>query len=146
MNYIKRYRKFSLVLPLILGAGIITLYIVLNDLQRQEYDVRVFLDKDEYHTGEEAILKITNRGKREITFGMSYRFMKKTNDTWVEVPALGPKEAWTAALLILPPRRSYTQVVDLSRLEVGDYVLLKEINFGDSGEGKTFTVRFCIIE
>ena len=146
MSYIPRFGKFSLVLLLILGVGLITLYSVLNDLQRQEYDVRVSLDKDEYYKGEEATLKITNRGKREITFGMSYRFMKKTNDTWVEVPALGPNEAWTAALLILPPGRSYKQVVDLSRLEVGDYVLFKEIYFGESGEGKTFTIRFCIIE
>ena len=64
MNRLWGYGKFSLVLPLILGAGIITLYIVLNDLQIYEYDVRVFLDKDEYHTGEEAILKTTNRGRR----------------------------------------------------------------------------------
>ena len=146
MSYVRRCGKFSLVLPLILGASIITLYIVLNDLQRQEYDVRVFLDKDEYHTGEEAILKTTNRGRREIRFDAYYRIMKKINDTWVDVLVLGPNEAWTAAQLILPPGRSFKQAIDLSSLEVGDHVLLKKIDFYDSGEEKTFAVRFVIIE
>ncbi len=146
MNHFWRYGKFSLVLPLILGAGIITLYIVLNDLQIHEYDVRVFLDKDEYHTGEQVILKSTNRGRREIRFDTYYRIMKKINDTWVDVLVLGPNEAWTAAQLILPSGRSFRQVIDLSSLEAGDYMLLKKIDYYDSGEEKTFAVRFGIIE
>ena len=121
------------------------MYIVLNDLQIHEYDVRVFLDKDEYHTQEEVILETTNRGRREIRFDTYYRIIIKINDTWVDVRVLGPNEACAAAQLILPPGKPFRQAIDLSRLEVGDYVLLKKIDYYDSGEEKTFAVRFGIM-
>ena len=91
------------------------------------------------------ILETTNRGRREIRFDTYYRIIIKINDTWVDVRVLGPNEACAAAQLILPSGKPFRLAIDLSRLEVGDYVLLKKIDYYDSGEEKTFAVRFGIM-
>jgi len=68
----------------------------------------------------------------------------KVGEDWVEVPALGPNAAWTAARCILPYCKSFRQLIDLSRFGPGDYRVLKTVKDEVTEVSTTFVVKFRI--
>jgi hypothetical protein len=108
--------------------------------------VYIRLDKANYTVDEKPVLTIKNSGPNEITFGVDYEIYMKVGEDWVEVPALGPNTAWTAALCILPHCKSYRQLIDLSRFGPGDYRVFKTVRDEVTGVSTTFVVKFKIIK
>ena len=106
--------------------------------------VYIRLDKANYTVEEKPVLTIKNSSPNEITFGVDYEIYMKGGEDWVEVPALCPNAAWTAARCILPYCKSYRQLIDLSRFGPGDYRVLKTVRDELTRVSTTFVVKFKI--
>jgi hypothetical protein len=104
------------------------------------------LDKYNYSSDEKAVLEIRYyQGTGEVTFGFSYEFAKKVDGEWIEVPSLPPDSAWPASLCLLSEGGSFSQNVPLSRLDSGEYQLIKTVNLPGGNRSRVFRIEFSII-
>ena len=104
----------------------------------------VNLEKNSYKSGEKPVLNLYYNGIGEVTFGMDYGVEKLVNDTWVEVPSLPPDSAWTAVLGIVSKGQPAHQPIDISHLDVGKYLLIKEVYHPHGDTTHVFHIEFEI--
>jgi len=106
------------------------------------------LDKDKYQINGYLILTVKNIWKSDILVGVDFGLSKAVNGSWKHVLVPGPDissdSTYDAAMRILRPGESYSQVINLKGLEAGEYRLKKEIHHTDPDEMRAYYVRFTI--
>jgi|GEM_PF-6269959 len=97
----------------------------------------VSVNKLSFAEGEVLILTVTNESFSEVTTGYGYRIVVYEEGEWRQVL---PVDAVPAVAAIVRRFDSFRQEIDLTGLEPGEYVLVKEIYKG----GETHTYQFDI--
>jgi len=101
----------------------------------------VNVNKLSFAEGEVLILTVTNESFSEVTTGYGYQIMVYEEGEWRQVL---PVDAVPAVRAIVGRLDSFRQEIDLTGLEPGEYVLVKEIYKG--GETHTYHFDIKIIE
>lgn len=97
----------------------------------------VSVNKLSFAEGEALIITVANESFSDVTTGYGYRIVAYEGGAWRQVMSVDAVPAFTA---IVGRFDSFRQEIDLTGLEPGEYVLVKEIYEG----GETHTYHFDI--
>ena len=98
----------------------------------KEDDFGLHLDKDVYVVGEKAIMTVWNDSPYTITYDYNYRFQKEIdgkyeNITYRELENSTNNSTSTGVEAVVHTGEERTEVIDISKLGIGNYVFIQEI-------------------
>ncbi len=111
---------------------VVVFYVSVSSFWGKEDNFGLYLDKDVYIVGERVIMTVWNDSPYTITYGYDYRFQIEIDGEWVNITddvfqnnALNSTGMGVEAVVHSSERRA--EVIDISKLNVGNYVFIQEI-------------------
>lgn len=109
---------------------------------KQEINASISMDKETYtRSDREAKVDIENHGPTFLMTGRSYLIEKKVKQTWKEVPL---DLAFDDVGILINPTDVYVETIDISKLQAGDYRIVKSLHADDLDLSKEIAKEFTV--
>ena len=117
----------------------------------KEDDFGLYLDKDVYVVGENAIMTVWNDSPYTITYDYNYKFQKEIDGKWENITYRELEDSTinitgTGVEAIVHTGEERTEVIDISKLDAGKYVFIQEIKQHKPQETPSYFVHTFIEE